>query len=106
MRYCEVDTKLDSGAKIKKGERVVCLIGAANLDKEVFNEPFRFAFDPEKRKIEKYLLFNEEGNARKCWGRDRVAMVVLQECLMAASRLQGLREVAGKASDPPNAFPC
>ena len=106
MRYCEVDTQLDSSAKIKKGERVVCLIGAANLDKGVFNEPFRFSLDPEKRKIEKYLLFNEQGNPRKCWGRDRVAMVVLRECLMAASRLQGLRKIAGKSRRSAKAFPC
>ena len=104
MRYCEADTKLDSGAEITKGERVVCLIGVANRDKEVFNEPFRFSFDPNKRKIEKYLLFNEEGNPRKCWGRDRVAMVVLRECLMAASRLQGLRKAAGKGGDPLTLF--
>ncbi len=104
MRYCEVKTELPSGATVEEGERVACLIRAANLDKRVFNEPFRFAFDPEKREIEKYLLFNEQGNPRKCWGRDRVAMVVLQECLMAASRLQGLRRVAGKAGDPPTLF--
>lgn len=101
MRYCEADTELPSGARIKKGERVVCLIEAANLDGRVFDEPFLFSLDPKKRDIEKYLLFNEESNPRKCWGRDRVAMVVLRECLMAASRLQGLRKVAGKGGDPP-----
>ena len=96
MRYCETDTDLASGAKIKKGERVVCLIGAANLDGRVFNEPLRFSLD---RDIKKYLLFNDEDNQRKCWGRDRVAMVVLRECLTAASRLQGLRRVAGKGGE-------
>lgn len=102
MRYCEVKTDLPSGATVEEGERVVCLIRAANMDPRAFNEPFRFAL--EKREIEKYLLFNEKGNPRECWGRDRVAMVVLQECLMAASRLQGLRSVAGKASDPLTLF--
>jgi len=104
MRYCEVDTQLPSGARVKAGERVACMIRAANMDKRVFDEPFRLTFDPKKRDIKKYLLFNEEGNARRCWGGDRVAMVVLQECLMAASRLQGLREVAGKGGDPPKLF--
>ena len=104
MRYCEVKTTLPSGATVEEGERVACLIRAANLDERVFKEPFRLVFDEKRREIEKYLLFNEQGNPRECWGRNRVAMVVLQECLMAASRLQGLRRVAGKAGNPPTLF--
>lgn len=100
MRYCETTTTLPSGATIEKGEWVASLVGAANLDPRVFREPFRFSLDPNLRKIEAYLLFNEQESPRACWGRDRVAMVVLRECLMAASRLQGLRRVAGKRGEP------
>jgi Dyp-type peroxidase family len=97
MRYCETDATLPSGAKIKQGEWVVSLIGSANLDGRIFSEPFLFKLD---RKRETYLLFNEAQNERVCWGRDRIAMAVLQECVIAASRLQGLRSIAGKDGEP------
>jgi deferrochelatase/peroxidase EfeB/cytochrome P450 len=97
MRYCETQMTLPSGAQIDQGEWVVSLIAAANLDADGFPEPFRFTLD---RDIASYLLFNEATNKRACWGRDRVAMLVLEECLKAASRLQGLRRVAGKGGEP------
>jgi cytochrome P450 len=97
MRYCETDTNLSGNAEVKKGEWVAPLIRAANMDPRVFGEPFRFKLD---RDIKTYLLFNEAENSRVCWGRDRVAMIVLQECVKAASRLQGLRGVAGKGGEP------
>lgn len=97
MRYCETDTALPSGAKIEQGEWVVSLIGAANLDGRIFSEPFLFKLD---RTRGTYLLFNEAQNERVCWGRDRIAMAVLQECVIAASRLQGLRGIAGKDGEP------
>lgn len=96
MRYCETDTNLSENAKVKKGEWVAPLIRAANMDPRKFGEPHRFRLD---RDIKTYLLFNEAGNSRVCWGRDRVAMIVLQECVKAASRLQGLRRVAGKGGE-------
>lgn len=97
MRYCETDTNLSGNAEVKKGEWVAPLIRAANMDPRVFGEPFRFRLD---RDINTYLLFNEPHNSRVCWGRNRVAMIVLQECVKAASRLQGLRRVAGKGGEP------
>jgi deferrochelatase/peroxidase EfeB/cytochrome P450 len=97
MRYCETDTNLSGNAEVKKGEWVAPLIRAANMDPRVFGEPFRFKLD---RDIKTYLLFNEADSSRVCWGRDRVAMIVLQECVKAASRLQGLRGVAGKGGEP------
>jgi cytochrome P450 len=96
MRYCERETKLGNDT-IHAGEWVASLIAAANLDPRAFPAPYRFNLD---RDIGTYLLFNDGNNSRQCWGRDRVAMVVLQECLMAASRLQGLRGVAGKGGEP------
>ena len=99
MRYCETppDGPLPSGAQIEAGEWVVSLIGAANLDPRAFPEPFRFKLD---RDVKNYLLFNEASNPRACWGRDRIAMIVMKECVKAASRLQGLRKVAGKGGEP------
>lgn len=70
----------------------------ANLDPRVFAEPLLFKLD---RDIKKYLMFNDTTNRKQCWGRDRVAMVVLRECVRAAGRLQGLRRVAGKGGEPP-----
>jgi Dyp-type peroxidase family len=100
VRYCETKTTLQNGPEIEAGEWVAALIGAANLDPRVFHEPFRFSLDPNIRKIDDYLLFNEKGSPRECWGRNRVAMVVLEECVRAASRLQGLRRVAGERGEP------
>jgi len=99
VRYCETppDGPLPSGARIEAGEWVVSLITAANLDPQAFPEPFRFKLD---RDVKSYLLFNEASNPRACWGRDRIAMIVMKECVKAASRLQGLRKVAGKGGEP------
>jgi cytochrome P450 len=98
VRYCETppDQPLPSGAKIDAGEWVVSLIKAANLDEEVFPDAHRFKLD---RDIGNYLLFNESSNPRACWGRDRIAMIIMKECVKAASRLQGLRKVAGKGGE-------
>ncbi len=98
VRYCEtpLDKPLPSGAQIEAGEWVVSLIAAANLDPRAFPEPFRFKLD---RDVKNYLLFNEASNPRACWGRDRIAMIIMKECLKAAGRLQGLRRVAGKAGE-------
>jgi cytochrome P450 len=100
MRHCETATTLPSGAETEQGEWVASLIAAANLDPRAFPEPLRFSLDPTIRDKKNYLLFNNEGNPRACWGRERVAMAILEECMMAASRLQGLRGVAGKGGEP------
>jgi len=97
MRHCERTTTLPSGATIVKGDWVGALIAAANLDPRVFRKPHLISFD---RDIQKYLLFNEGGSERECWGRDRVAMAVLKQCVLSAGRLKGLRRVAGAAGEP------
>lgn len=61
--------------------------------------------DKKPRKVcardpEKYLLFGVEGSNKICWGRHLVAMPVLEECLYACGRLQGLRGVAGPQGEP------
>jgi len=106
MRYCVADATLSSGAKIKAGEWVSCVIQAANLDGKVFKNPRRFSLSPyvdptgPVRNWKKYLLFGDDRSDRKCWGRDNVAMIVLEECLRAAGRLKRLRRPAGLGGRP------
>ena len=99
MRYCEATTTLPSGATVMRGDWVAGLIAAANLDPRAFPDPLQFSLDPyisgPPRKIENYLLFGEKATERECWGRDRIAFAVLEECLEAVSRLRGLRRFAG-----------
>ena len=97
MRHCERTTTLPSGATIARGDWVGALIAAANLDPRVFPKPHLISLD---RDIQKYLLFNEGGSERECWGRDRVAMAVLKQCVLSAGRLKGLRRIAGAAGEP------
>jgi Dyp-type peroxidase family len=97
MRRCELDTTLPSGATVTRGDWVAALIAAANKDPRVFPDPDRISFD---RDIKKYLMFNEEGSERQCWGRNRVAMTVLRQCVLCAGRLKGLRRIAGPAGEP------
>lgn len=106
MRYCVADATLSGGAKIKAGEWVSCVIQAANLDGKVFEDPRRFSLSPyldptgPVRDWKNYLLFGDDGSSRKCWGRDKVAMIVLEECLRAAGRLKRLRKPAGLGGRP------
>ncbi|MFM5917416.1 MAG: cytochrome P450 [Novosphingobium sp.] len=53
-RFVNVDTEL-GGASLKAGERIVVLLGAANLDHRVFIEPDRI--DPGRRNIKSHLAF-------------------------------------------------
>jgi len=106
MRYCVADATLSGGARIKAGEWVSCVIQAANLDGKVFDDPRRFSLSPyvdptgPVRDWKNYLLFGDDGSSRKCWGRDKVAMIVLEECLRAAGRLKRLRRPAGAGGKP------
>ncbi|MBR1122723.1 Dyp-type peroxidase [Bradyrhizobium lablabi] len=100
MRHCERTTPLPGDTTIQQGDWVGALIVAANLDGRVFPKPHLISFDPANRKIKDYLLFNESGSERECWGRDRVSMAVLRECMLSAGRLKGLRRIAGAAGEP------
>jgi Dyp-type peroxidase family len=100
MRYCERATKLPSGATIAEGDWVGAMIAAANLDPRVFENPHLISLDRDHRDLGKYLLFNEPDSKRECWGRSHVAMAVLQECVVCAGRLKGLRRVAGPSGEP------
>jgi cytochrome P450 len=84
---------------IKKGEWVAALVAAANVDPGVFKDPMIFSLAPflpgPDRDLDKYLLFGALKRGRECWGRERLALQVLKECVKAAGRLQNLRRVAG-----------
>jgi Dyp-type peroxidase family len=88
---------LPSGShEVKKGDYVVALLGAAGRDGNVFEDPHRLALgfpgDP-KRDPAKYLLFGAK--SKQCWGKEKLALYVLRECLKTAGRFRGLRPVAG-----------
>lgn len=106
MRHCEADTDWSRELGIAAGDSVAALVAAANMDPRKFPDPARFSLrragigDAPAREIEDYLLFGVPGSHKDCWGRNRVAMPVLQECIRACSRLTGLRRVAGRAGEP------
>lgn len=95
------DDRAEALGQIKAGDDVAVLISAANLDPEAFKNPFRFSLNKRQRPMENYLLFGVETSEHKsCWGRNRVALPVLEECILAAGRLSGLRRVAGASGEP------
>lgn len=120
MRGCAAATQLRSGATVNQGDLVAIMCAAANLDPEVFADPSQFSLAPylpgPVRNQQSYILFgDQESDAatvaesyqalspdtlRRCWGRDRVAMVVLEECVRSAGQLRGLRTVAGPSGVP------
>jgi len=97
MRLCLQDTTIGGGPTISRGDRVAALIAAASMDPLAFPSPKNFSLAPflpgPPRDIANYLLFGVPN--KTCWGRDRLALYLLKECLKAAARLQGLKNVAG-----------
>ena len=104
MRACMEDQVLPSGGRLNKGDWVAAILAAANIDHRGFPEPYRFSLRPflpgPERKIDNYTQFGVVGGQRECWGRDRLAMFMLKECLKATGRLQLLQKVAGEAGKP------
>lgn len=89
---------------VQKGDWIAALIGAACFDPVAFPEPRRFSLDPilpgPKRNMEDYLLFGDsQAPGRLCWGRDKLALYLLTECLKAVGRLKGLKKVAGAGGE-------
>jgi Dyp-type peroxidase family len=110
------ESAIARGDTAQKDDTVAAVVKIANLDPAAFAHPERFSLNgvgisagPE-RLAENYLLFGvprtpgivDEGlqSQKYCWGADRVAMPVLEECVKAAGRLQGLRRVAGEGGEP------
>ena len=104
MRICMQDDKLPSGGELVAGDVVAVLTGVAAFD-PVIEQPWRLSLYPflpgPERDIDNYLMFGERRidnpDGRGCWGRDRLALPMLKECVKAAGRLQHLQRVAGKA---------
>jgi Dyp-type peroxidase family len=89
---------------VQKGDWIAALVGAACFDPAAFPQPKQFSLDPilpgPKRNMEDYLLFGDaQAPGRLCWGRDKLALYILTECLKAAGRLKGLRKVAGPGGE-------
>jgi hypothetical protein len=105
MRTCMQDDTLPSGGEVKAGDWIAALVAVASIDPRGFREPFRFSLRPflpgPPRDIDKYLLFGAASSnpheSRDCWGRDRLALFMVKECVKAAGRLERLRRVAGPA---------
>lgn len=107
-RRCEIDTRLPSGAEIKAGEWVACLLPVAGQDWGAFpDQPNRFslgkdvpphlqAYGPAERDAKNYLLFGPSGGVHRCWG-EALGKLVLAELFHAAARFPGLTRVAGPA---------
>jgi Dyp-type peroxidase family len=89
---------------VEEGDWIAALIAAACGDPEAFEYPRQFSLDPifpgPKRNLDDYLLFGDpQKPGRLCWGRDKLALYLLTECLKAAGRLKGLKKIAGAAGE-------
>jgi deferrochelatase/peroxidase EfeB/cytochrome P450 len=109
MRTCMQNDTLPSGGKVRAGDWVAALVAVASVDPRGFGEPFRFSLRPflpgPPRDIDKYLLFGAKSSSnpqesRDCWGRDRLALFMVKECVKAAGRLARLQRVAGPEGAP------
>jgi len=104
-RRCEIDTHIN-GIPIRAGQYVGALTSAAGFDSNEFPDPKSFSLAPylpgKERPLDKYLMFGAPYGARasRCWGKEKIAMTCLEEMLIAASKLQGLKPVAGRAGNP------
>lgn len=103
MRHANQDEQYGKDI-VRKGDWIAALVGAACFDPVAFDQPRQFSLDPilpgPKRNLEDYLLFGDsQAPGRLCWGRDKLALYLLTECLKAAGRLKGLKKVAGAAGE-------
>jgi len=103
MRRAEQDEQYGKDM-VKKGDWIAALVGLACFDPVAFDQPRQFSLDPilpgPKRNLADYLLFGDsQSPGRLCWGRDKLALYLLTECLKAAGRLKGLRKVAGPGGE-------
>lgn len=100
LRHCEQDTRLSAtGTDIKRGEWVLALLNAANLDGRKFESPLTFSLHPflpgPERPLANYLLFGALNSGRDCWGRDRFALRFLERLIRSLGTIQGMRKVPG-----------
>lgn len=99
LRRSEQDNVIDKDLTIEENHWVAALAVAANFDECAFPNPTEFslgsAYGGSDRPLENYLMFGSAGGGRDCWGRDRLALYLMQQFVRACARLDGLRKVAG-----------
>ncbi len=99
MRYCEKELTLPHGSTIEPNRWIVANIFAANLDCNAFRSPTEFSLDPllegPERDENKYLLFGAANGGRHCWGREKLALAVMEKLVRGAAELNGLRRIPG-----------
>lgn len=104
LRRSEQDNDFGDGLTIDKDHWVAALAVAANFDPRVFDRPKEFSLFPflpgPKRNPADYLMFGSSGGGRDCWGRDKLALYLLDQFIRASARLDGLQKVAGPRGDP------
>lgn len=112
LRRCEADggAVLPSKVRVAKGQWVAALVAGANLDAAAFPSPDQFSLGealpggPPRMRSD-YLMFGVQDarstkrGSRLCWGRDRIALHMLVQCLRTASRLPGLRRIPGPGGE-------
>ncbi|HZZ87483.1 MAG TPA: hypothetical protein VFE13_04020 [Caulobacteraceae bacterium] len=101
-RTCGVNGTVLGGETLATGDMVAALVQVANLDPRKFANPMMFSLGPlvaghPARDLDAYLTFGAPGGAHPCWGRDPVALPVLEACVVAAAQLRDLHRVAGPA---------
>lgn len=104
FRRSEQENDFGDGLKIDKDHWVAALAVAANFDPRAFDKPKEFSLYPflpgPKRNPADYLMFGSAGGGRDCWGRDRLALYLLDQFIRTVARLDGLQKVAGPGGDP------
>lgn len=104
MRRSEQANRIDDGLTIDEGHWVAAMAIAANFDPRAHPEPKEFSLYPflpgPCRDPANYLMFGSAGGGRDCWGRDRLALYLLDQFVRTAAKLDGLQKVAGPGGDP------
>ncbi len=107
MRYCERDYLLEDGQTIAAGEWVAAMTNVAKLDPLKYGKTsyvlslYPWTNTPPRDPAD-YLMFGslaDTTRGRSCWGRDRLALMALTNCIEAAATLPGLHRIAGPKGD-------
>ena len=108
MRYSEEANKIDEQLTLDKDHWVAAMAVCANVDPRVHPNPREFSLYPflpgPRRSRDNYFMFGSAGGGRDCWGRDRMALYLLDQFIRAAAKLNGLQKVAGPRGDPMKLF--
>jgi Dyp-type peroxidase family len=94
FRIAAADTPV-GGQHVRKGDLVVTLVQAANMDPRAFASPREFRLDREPGI---YLHFGPAGSPHRCLG-EHIALAELRSMLMAIAGLRDFRRAAGPRGD-------